>query len=396
MKFRIRALDKHQTLHVLTINAVSKDMAASQVRADGLELLSLKSEGLNLRWRSPKTVGFDATLFSEELLALISAGLSLMEAIETLQSKSNARDSQRVLEQLGSRLKEGLRLSQAMEQQYRVFPPLLIGLIQAAEDTSNLSQSLSRFVQYDRQIKALGHRIANACIYPLILLTVGALVTIFLLGHVVPKFATVYQGAAHDLPLPSQWLLAWGQWVSDHQFLVWAVVASTATAIAVRLVPLVQKGNWWDLIRWAPGASARLTMLDLSRIYMTLGMLLENGIPILRAMKLTNSVVHDRWQKGWKHAQDMILQGLSLTQAFSDNGMSTPVAARLMTVGEKSGQMGTMLAKTAEFHDNEAARWIEKFSKIFEPVLMAVIGLIIGLIVILLYIPVFELAGSLQ
>lgn len=396
MKFRIRALDQQQAVHTLTVQAISKDAAQAQVRAQGLEPLSIRSEGLDLPWRSKPTTGFDATLFSEELLALVSAGLSLMEAIETLQSKSNSPGSQAVLTQLADRLKEGLRLSQAMEQQGQVFPALLMGLIQAAEDTSNLPQALFRFVQYDRQIKALGHRIANACIYPLILLTVGALVTVFLLGHVVPKFASVYQGTAHELPLPSQWLLGWGQWVSDNPFLVWSVMGGMAATLAFKLIPLVKSGNWWDLIRWAPGAGVRLTMLDLSRIYMTLGMLLENGIPILKAMHLTTSVVHSRWQGAWQRAQEMILQGQPLTQALSDNGMTTPVAIRLMTVGEKSGQMGTMLARTAEFHDNEAARWIEKFSKTFEPTLMAIIGLVIGLIVILLYIPVFELAGSLQ
>lgn len=397
MRFQVRALDSHLKLQVFAVEATNQEEVDALVREKGFQCLSATPARRVPTWlKSQRKNGIDATLFAEELLALVSAGLSVVEAMDVLIDRGTSQEGEAVLQQLRSKLREGKRLSQAMEEQGEVFPSLLIGLVQAAEDTSNLPLALTRFAQYDRQIKSLGQRIANACIYPMILLTVGGLVTLFLLGHVVPKFASIYQGSSQKLPLASRWLMAWGQWVSEHSMLVWSGAAIAAILIASKLLPIVRKNQWWDLIRWIPGANAKLALLDISRIYLTLGMLLESGIPITRAMQLTTSVVYLPWRAEWASAQDMIRQGYPLTQAFGEQSLTTPVAKRLLAVGEKSGQIGAMLNKIAAFHESETARWIERFSKTFEPVLMALIGLVVGLIVILLYIPVFELAGSLQ
>lgn len=397
MQFQVRALDSHLRLKILVIEAADVQEASTLVRAQGLQCLSAVAVHQWLSWsKSSRKAGIDATLFAEELLALVSAGLSVVEAIDVLIDRGDSAEGAPVLRELRNQLRDGKRLSQAMEEQADLFPPLLIGLTQAAEDTSNLPLALERFAQYDRQVKSLGQRIASACIYPMILLTVGGLVTLFLLGHVVPKFASIYQGSTQKLPLASRWLMAWGQWVAEHSTLVWLGAAFVALLVASKLVPIVRNNHWWDLIRWIPGANAKLALFDISRIYLTLGMLLESGIPITRAMQLTTSVVHLPWRAEWANAQNMIRQGYPLTKALGEHGLSTPVAQRLLAVGEKSGQVGSMLNKIAAFHESETARWIERFSKTFEPVLMALIGLVVGLIVILLYIPVFELAGSLR
>ena len=125
-------------------------------------------------------------------------------------------------------------------------------------------------------------------------------------------------------------------------------------------------------------------------------MLLEGGIPIARAMNLAQTVLSPGKAQALQASQLAVSQGASLSSALDQHGLSTPIAARLLRVGEKTGQLGVMLSRTAVFYDNETSRWIEQFTKAFEPILMMVIGLVIGLIVILLYMPIFDLAGSLQ
>lgn len=145
-----------------------------------------------------------------------------------------------------------------------------------------------------------------------------------------------------------------------------------------------------------PGARPRLEILELSRLYLTLGMLLEGGIAVQQALKLSGAVVDAQRQPALDAVRGAVESGDSLSVALERYGLSTPVALRLLRVGEQSGQLGHMLTRTAAFYEGETTRWIERFTKAFEPVLMAAIGLVIGLIVILLYMPVFDLAGSLQ
>jgi general secretion pathway protein F len=125
-------------------------------------------------------------------------------------------------------------------------------------------------------------------------------------------------------------------------------------------------------------------------------MLLEGGIPIRRAMQLAAAVITPGKQTAWNDVRQQVTEGRHLTESMEQHGFSTPVASRLLRVGERSGQIGTMLGKTAAFYESETSRWIDRFSKSFEPILMTIIGIVIGLIVILLYMPVFDLAGSIQ
>lgn len=293
-------------------------------------------------------------------------------------------------------LREGQRLSGALAQQSYTFPPLFIGVVQAAEGTSDLPLALERYISYESRLQGLRHKISSAAIYPSILLGVGGAVALFLLGYVVPRFAGVYRGSGRPLPWASQLLLDWGQFATDHavQFAVCLTSVLIAGIGAFRHV--IKTGGWWKLLSFLPGAQPRLQALELSRLYLTLGMLLEGGIPIARAMQLAEAVVSRNRVSDLQAAHLGVSQGASLSSAFEQQGLSTPISIRLLRVGEQTGQLGLMLSRTAVFYDNETSRWIERFTKMFEPILMATIGLVIGLIVILLYMPIFDLAGSLQ
>jgi general secretion pathway protein F len=397
MKYQVRTC-VGQVVDSRVVEAPDQASVYTDFKKQGIEVLSvlpIRSHFFEFNFSKPQQL--NPALFADELLALVSAGLSVNESLDALIERSQTNHNPNILIGLRKRLQEGQRLSQALKADpENSFPALLIGMVQAAEDTSNLSSALQRFVHYANQMKTLNQRIASACTYPIILLFVGGLVTLFLLGHVVPKFAGVYQGSKQTLPWASQVLLDWGQWIASHQLIAWGTAFAIISFVLYHLVPLIKGGQWWAILRWLPGTQDKLDLLDKSRMYLTLGMLLESGMPIGKAMLLASSIVPKNLINAWEKAHESILDGLSLTQAFEQAQLSTAVAARLMLVGERSGQIGAMLTKTASFHENETTRWIEQFTKTFEPLLMVSIGLIVGLIVILLYIPVFELAGNLQ
>jgi general secretion pathway protein F len=398
MRFEARTLNGQQQVASLIVDAIDAADARAQIFAKQLTLLSLHPVqswrlGLSAKHRQQK---FDLLLFAQELHALIAAGLSVIESLEALVERETHSESRSVLHRLIQSLKEGHRLSEAMARQSTVFPALFVGVMQAAEGTSDLPRALERYISYETRILALRHKIVSAAIYPSILMTVGTGVALFLLAYVVPRFASVYQGNARTLPWASQMLLNWGQFASQHALALLVIFTIVVSTLIYVINKRLRSGNWWTLLAWLPGAKPRLQVLELSRMYLTLGMLLEGGIALPKGMQLCEAVLSPHLKPKLRAAHDAVCQGGTLSSSLEAHQLSTPVALRLQRVGEQSGQLGIMLSRTAAFYDNETSRWIERFTKAFEPVLMAMIGIVIGLIVILLYMPIFDLAGSLQ
>ena len=134
----------------------------------------------------------------------------------------------------------------------------------------------------------------------------------------------------------------------------------------------------------------------MARFYRTLGMLLKGGTPILAALKSVSGLLDTALQQQMQLATNAISEGQAISIAMDNAGLTTPIALRMLRVGERSGKIGDMMERIAAFYDEELSRWIEWFTKLFEPILMLFIGLVIGVVVLLLYMPIFELAGNIQ
>jgi len=229
-----------------------------------------------------------------------------------------------------------------------------------------------------------------------LLICVGTLVIAFLLAYVVPRFATVYADSGRDLPWMSQMLLNWGEMVEAHGGLIALGVAGLIAGIVLALAQPATRAALTRLAWRTPAIGEHLRTFELARFYRSLGMLLVGGIPIVSALGMVSSLLSAHLRAGATTAMDAMRRGESISAAFALGELTTPVAARLLRVGEKSGRMGEMMERIAIFHDEEMARWVDWFTRLFEPLLMVFIGLTIGLIVVLLYMPIFELAGSIE
>lgn len=395
MKFRIRGLSEGNQIQTLKLDALDIEDARRQAEDKYLRPLSIKrlaDSQLGLR----STKAFSLILFSQEMLALLEAGLSIVESIEALCEKEATSANRLVLERLLGHLHEGLRFSDALAMQPPHFPPLYIGIIQAAEGTSDLPLALTRYVDYQSRLDAVRNKVISASIYPAILLMVGGGVSLFLLGYVVPRFAIVYQGSGRSLPWLSQLLISWGQFIANHHQTFFATLALVIAVIILAIRHLIRSGHWQTLIMRLPGVGDRAHILELSRLYLTLGMLIEGGLAIRAALQMVQSAVSPTTRLALAEAREAISQGHPVSDSFEQHNLTTPIALRMLRVGERSGQLGTMLTRSALFYENETQRWLERFVKAVEPILMTAIGIVIGLIVVLLYMPIFDLAGSLQ
>jgi general secretion pathway protein F len=335
-------------------------------------------------------------LFSQQLLVLIGAGLPLVDAIETLAETERRDDFRAALGQIAGILRQGQAFSAALAQLPHVFSPLYVATVRAAERTSDLAPALGRYVAYQSQLEALRKRLLNASIYPLLLLGVGGLVSLFLMLYVVPRFSRIYEERAADLPLFSKLLLSWGQLVEGHGMLIVGVLAGLGLAAfyALRAAPV--RARLLDALWRLPALGERMKVYQLARLYRTTGMLLRGGMPLVTALDMAGALLHVGLRERLVAARRAISEGQPVSASMERNGLATPVALRMLAVGEQSGNMGEMMDRIATFHDEEILRWVDWFTRLFEPILMGLIGIVIGGIVILMYMPIFELAGSLR
>lgn len=395
MQYQVKAIGVAPGVVALTIDAADELEAKNQAEKMGYRVLALRAQ--RLRWRPSKdSGGFSLTLFSQELLALLSAGLTLVEAAETLAEKEQRSGTKRILDRIIERLYQGLSLSSAMEQYPAQFPALYVATVRASEKTGALEEALSRYIAYQSQMDILRKKIISAAIYPAVLLIAGGLVTFFLLAYVIPKFSRIYEDVGGNLPVLSQWLMQWGRLLEAHgkEVLTGFVLAVAALGYAVTR-PVTRSWVWLKL--WQiPAVGERMRVYQLARFYRTVGMLLRGGTPVVTALGMVRGLLPSAMQERLDRATADIREGRSISQAMERHALTTPVAMRMLRVGERSGKMGEMMERIAAFYDDEMARWIDWITKLIEPLLMALIGLVIGVIVILMYFPIFELAGSIQ
>src|SRR5450830_605877 len=392
MQFEVRALGANAAVSQLSIDALDEADARRQVEARGLFVAAVR------RGRTPRGSGgkLSLVLFSQELLALLNAGLGIVEALEALLEKEAAPATRGVLERLLAGLREGQRFSTVLAEQPSLFPPLYVGIVKAAEGTSDLPRALARYIDYQQRIDTVRAKIVSAAIYPCILLLVGGGVSMFLIGYVVPRFAEVYQGAGRNLPWMSQVMLSWGQFAGAHTATLFGGLALAIGTLVFFVRRPAGSGGLLRLLGRLPAIGERIRIYELSRLYLTLGMLTEGGITIVQAIETVQGMVSANVKSGLQLARQAVEAGLPLSTAFEANGLTTPISLRMLRVGERTGDMGPMLTQSAAFYDGEISRWIDRFTRTFEPLLMAGIGLIVGAIVVLLYMPIFDLAGEMS
>lgn len=388
MKFELRILNAGK-VETVTVDASSAEEARRHAQDRQLEVLGAR------RIREPlQRKRFDLSLFAQEFAELLDAGLSVVEALDTLAQQQKDPTTAGTFAELVRSLKQGLTLSAALERMPQHFPPLFVGLLRAAEKTSDLHGALQRYIEYSARLDGLRSRVTSALIYPAILMVVGGSVVAFLMFFVVPRFAGVYRGAGRDLPLLSSWLLEWGSFAAAHAGTLILLALALFGSAAVWLIHAWRSGRLEQVVALVPGVQAKLLLFRLSRLYLTVGTLLNGGMPIVQALGLAQGVASAGLQTQLLATIDDLHRGSAISDSLDQHGLTTPVSSRLLRAGEGTGRIGDLLIRAGRYHDGELSRWVERFSRSFEPLLMTGIGIVIGGIVILLYMPIFDLAGS--
>lgn len=375
--------------------AAGADAAVASLGLDPRRVLAVQAARSA---RLPKLPGLgrgvrrvDERLFAQELSVLLDAGIPLLEAVQTLREKDGA-DGVPALDTLLASLREGRAFSSGLEA--AGFGPLFVALAAASERSGQLPRTLARHADWLAWSAALRQRLVTAAVYPALLMAASLAVIAFLLLFVLPRFAGVFDGLTHELPLASRWLLDLGRAASAQPVVLLMVLA---------LLPVGAVALWrWPAARRLaqraaqslPGLGTRLHEIALARLYRVLALLLGAGVPALPALQLVEGLLDADLQARLRAAAAAVARGERLSDALQTQGLATPVALRMLRVGERSGTVPLMLERAASFHDDALVQLSELIQRTVNPVLMLVMGGVIGGIVVLMYLPIFSLVES--
>jgi general secretion pathway protein F len=393
MQFRAKALGSDSSVLTCAITAADETDARRQLGERGLQVIAITA---NSPWGQKKKARVPLVNFTQELVALLDAGLSLTESIEALSEKEADVAVKRTLEQIRNRLFEGQTLSTALAELPESFPALYVATVRASERSGAIREALSRYVSYQQQVDVLRKSLVNASIYPAVLTAAGILVTVFLLAYVVPRFSGIYEDLGTELPLASRMLMKWGQLLQAHGLIIFMAFCAVCVSAGYFFSQPQTRAALGRQVARIPAFGAKLRIYQLARLYRTVGMLLRGGTPAVSAFDMSAGLLSAALRPSLASATQAVREGQSIANSLQHHSLTTPVAARMLRVGERSGNMGEMMERIAAFYDDELGRWVQVMTRLIEPLMMTIIGLVIGVIVVLMYFPIFELAGSIK
>jgi general secretion pathway protein F len=393
--FEVVAMSPQGSLLTEQLRAPDARQASEQVALRGLRVLSCREVRAS-NWRLMRGQRLDVGLFTDELAALLDAGLGMVDTLRTLAQKERDPAARLALEAVTREVMEGQPLSAALANRGDVFPTLMVASVSASEQTGDLVSALRRFCAHLESMRMLKGKLVGAAIYPALLLAVGSLVVIFLLGVVVPRFAVLLEGAGKKLPLASQLLLGWGKTVAAHPALFLIGFATVVGLLGYGFLRAARSG--WQIPglqrAWLIGPLVRL--FRHAQFYRTSAMLVQGGIPVLRAFEMSRRLLSEEDQRGLDDARRQIAEGRPIGPALAQAQIADTVALRMLEVAQKTGRLADVLSRIATFQEAALNRAIDLTARLVEPALMIFIGLVIGAIVVLMYMPIFDLATSLQ
>jgi type IV pilus assembly protein PilC len=398
MTFQYSVRDRTGKLVTGKIDADSPGAVASKLKSMGYAPVSITqanagmSREINMPKLGAKVKLKDLAVFSRQFATMINSGLSLLRALSILEEQSENKELAKVLTVVRQDVETGQSLSSALAQHPAIFPPLMVNMIKAGEVGGFLDSVMLQIAEnYETETKLRG-KIKSAMTYPVVVFIIAILAVIGMLIFIVPVFANLFKTLGGQLPAPTRVLV----FLSDvlktwAPVLVIALVASFVIWTKVKHTERVR--NVVDPLKLkAPIFGNLFQKIALSRFTRNLGTLMRSGVPILQSLDIvadtTGNVVVAR---AVRDVQDSVRKGESLTAPLANHAVFPPMVVQMMSVGEDTGALDTMLHKISDFYDQEVEATTEALTSLIEPLMIAVLGGIIGSMIIALYMPIFKI-----
>jgi len=340
----------------------------------------------------------DIVIFTRLFATMIDAGLPIVQCLEILSSQSENKRFGKILSQVRASVEGGLTLSEAMKRFPKVFDGLFVNLIAAGEAGGILDTILQRLSVYMEKAQKLKRRIKGAMTYPIIVLGIAGIIVTVLLTKVIPTFEKMFKDfGGGKLPAPTQFVIDLSNSMRNYLPYIIAGLILLYTGWVFLLRSKRGRQAWDGMLLKLPVMGAVLRKSVVARFTRTMGTLLASGVPILDAMEIVgktagNVVVQD----GIMFVRARISEGKDLAGPLMETRLMPPMVVQMISVGEQTGALDSMLNKIADFYEEEVDVAVAAMTSLIEPLLMVFLGTVVGGLVVAMYMPIFEMAGNIK
>jgi len=376
----------------LRVKGVFPTSLSEERQSDTGKTISSVQSSKDVRSYFDRITPQDLSLMTRQLATLVGAGLPLVDCLGALiEQVENARQK-RILSQVREHVVEGGNLADALRLHPQVFNDLYVNMVRAGEASGALDIVLVRLADYTERAAALRNKVRSAMTYPLVMGLLSFGILLFLLSYVVPKVTKIFEESQQSLPTITVVLLAISDFTADYWWLI--LLIGGAAFVGLRAAIRTPKGrlrfDGWSL--QIPYFGKVLKKVALARFARTLSTLLDGGIPLLQSLDIVKHVVSNTViQNAIEDGRDSIREGQSVAEPLRKSGHFPPLLVHMIAVGERSGELESMLSRAADAYDNEVEASVNALSSVMEPLLVVFMGGLVAFIVIAILLPIFEL-----
>jgi type IV pilus assembly protein PilC len=377
------------------VDAASEQAAIAALLNRNLLVLSIQERvGRKGRTKGGKVKLADLVVFTRQLATMVDAGIAIVQSLQALADQSPNKVMRDVIRDVCTRVESGESFSEALQKHPKAFNRLYVAMVGAGEKGGLLAEILARLATYLETTDRLRKKIKTAMMYPTAVTTVAICITIFLLVKVIPVFGEIYSSFGAKLPAPTQALIDVSHFLT-HWLLLVIIVAVGTVYGWLHYIKTKNGREFWDARRIKlPVFGPIAHKICLARFTRTFASLVHSGVPILDVLQIVSQTVGNTvLEKAVKAAATDIERGEGISQALSKNPVFPSMITRMMTAGEQTGNIDTMLERVSDFLDEEIENALSGLMSLIEPLLIVGLGIVIGGMVICMYLPIFNLAN---
>ncbi len=401
--YNYKGMDKAGKKTSGVIEADSVKGARMKLRRTGVFPTDVLAEGAKGGWLSfsadvdigkylERVKTKDLAVMTRQLSTLISANVPLVESLNALVEQTSNNKLKKVIADVRSKVTEGARLSDACAEHKKIFPEIFIHMIAAGEASGALDTVLDRLAEFMEKSAALKSKILGAMMYPIIMTLVGLSLVGFLVVYVVPKVTKIFEDVEATLPIPTRILIWFSDAIADYWYLF--ILLAVALVFGFKRFLKTTKGReLYDRFTLkVPLFGKLMRMVAISRFSRTLSTLMSSGVQLLNALDIVKNIVENAMLvKAVEDTKNSVREGESIAGPLKRSGQFPPLVVHMVAVGEKTGNLETMLERVADTYDMEVDNTVSSLTTLLEPIMILVMGGIVSFIVMSILLPILQL-----
>jgi type IV pilus assembly protein PilC len=378
------------------ISALSETIAKADLKRQGFRVVKIKQKPKPLFKKVQKITPADIAVFARQLATMLQAGVPLVQSFDIIGKGHENPSMQTMLLSIKASIEGGNTLAQALREHSLYFDELFCNLVEAGEQAGVLEALLDKIATYKEKTESIKKKIKKALTYPMAVIIVAVIVTVILLMFVVPVFEELFQSFGADLPAFTQMFINMSKWLRDWWWILFGSIGGAVyTFFYFKKRSYAFNHSLDRMMLKVPVFGMILHKSAIARFSRTLSTMSAAGVPLVEALEsVAGSCGSIVYAEAVLKMREEVATGQRLQFAMQQSNLFPHMVQQMIAIGEESGSMDAMLAKVADFYEEEVDNLIDNLSSLMEPMIMAILGVLVGSLLIAMYLPIFKLGAA--